>query len=718
MIPWWAGAAHAATVVIAVRDERAGDPVTGASVAAGDATGVTDAAGEVTLTLPDPGPWTVTVELEGYARAELEVDASEPSARVWLTRDGSGSMEVVVEGLKPTADPSRHVVDGEMALETPGTLDDSVRLVQSLPGVTVQREYSPSSGDLSVRGSAPGDSRYYLDGVEIPYLYHYNQYASVFPATQVAQLELYPSTFSAHYGDAVGAIVEAESRLDPPEATHGGASLNFVMAGADVRAPIRGEWWFSASGRRSYQDLRGSQSAQYTVWPTFYDFAARAERGDAADGLGLFAIGAGDSYTRAAGELDLLDPLEADTVPYLAYRQGFQVVGARRQWTRPTFSGRLVGALVRHQLSGDLSGLGGEALGTTSLTSRLDLEGHPTGKLKWDAGYELIGSRTSLAIDPVGAAGVRVAEEVPALARGVAIDDAMGRLREGMYGTAHLQLGPVWLMPGLRADVDSTTPGIELQPRAAARWAIGDQGMFKVGGGRYTQRPEPADLFLGVGDPALPTTTSWQISGGWEEAIAGRLELGLDLYRKWIENPLIVPLDAPPYAAPRGDARGFELVTRYRLREVLFLWGWLAVQQTTYRDVDGLTVPGDGDQGLSGGLVFSYDIGRFTFGGRYRYASGLPFTPIEGSVYDGGNDAWLPIAGETNAERLPDYHKVDARVAYEWQLRGWSWELVAEIWYVPKASTQLYPTWNYDYTEQGWVSGPSFLPLLGVRTRF
>ena len=65
-----------------------------------------------------------------------------------------------------------------------------------------------------MRGSQPGDNRYYLDGIEIPYLYHFNQYASVFPASQVGTLELFPSTFSARYGDAVGAIVEAQSRLE------------------------------------------------------------------------------------------------------------------------------------------------------------------------------------------------------------------------------------------------------------------------------------------------------------------------------------------------------------------------------------------------------------------------------------------------------------------------------------------------------------------------
>ncbi|MEQ1504601.1 MAG: TonB-dependent receptor [Myxococcota bacterium] len=713
----WVATASAATLELSVREREDGDPIPLATVTVGALSAATDVSGRATLEVPDPGPWAVEVAADGFAPLATTIADPSDTAVVWLVR-GGGAYEVVVEGLKPSADPTRHTVDGEMAEKTPGTLDDSVRLVQSLPGVTVQREYSPSSGDLSVRGSAPGDSRYYLDGVEIPYLYHYNQYASVFPATQVDQLDLYPSTFSAHWGDAVGAVIDARSRLDPPTAAHGGAQLNFVMGGADLRAPAGHGWWVAASGRRSYQDLAGEGSAQYTVWPTFYDFTVRAEHGDADNGFGLFTIGAGDKYTRAAGELDLLDPLEASTVPYLAYRQGFQVLGARGQWTGDGADGRVVGAIVHHHRGSDLSGLGAEDLDTIGVTSRLDATVGRTDTRAFDLGYEIHADRVGLVVDDAGPLGIRVAEEAPALARGVSVDAGLSRVREAAYGTAHLATGPVWWMPGVRLSADSTAPGARIEPRAAVRASLGELAMLKVGGGRYTQRPDSELLFEGAGDPSLPTTTSWQVSAGWEQAIAGRLELGVDLYRKWLTDPIVVPIGELPYAAPSGDAFGAELTTRYRLRELVYMWGWLAVQRTTIDGPDGETAPADGDQRLSGGFVLSWDVGRWNFGGRYRFASGLPFTPLEGSVYDAGTDGWVPIAGEPNAARLPTYHKVDLRVAYGWQLRGWSMELVLELWVVPRSSAQLYPTWNYDYTEQGWVVGPTFLPLLGARARF
>jgi hypothetical protein len=41
-----------------------------------------------------------------------------------------------------------------------------------------------------------------------------------------------------------------------------------------------------------------------------------------------------------------------------------------------------------------------------------------------------------------------------------------------------------------------------------------------------------------------------------------------------------------------------------------------------------------------------------------------------------------------------------------------------EAGYVPKSSAQLYPTWNYDFTDRGWVRGPTLLPMVSVRVTF
>lgn len=698
-----------AELVVVERAE--GDPVADAVVSWEGGEARTGRRGRVEV--PD-GPLTVAIAAAGFEPATHTLEDGETgTVRVWLD-PAPVAFEVVVEGLRPSAHTTRHVVDGEQALETPGNHEDAVRLVQSLPGVAVQREYAPGAGDLVVRGAAPAESRYYLDGIEIPYLYHFNQYASVFPASQLDSLELFPSTFGAAYGDAVGAVVEARSPLERPETLHGSVGSSFVMGGGDLKAPVGDKGWVSVTGRRSYLDFAGENSTQYPRWPRFWDFGLRAEHGDEDGGTGVFAWGAGDGWSRVAGELDVLDPVQASNSSLLDFKKGFQVVGGRHHWSSPEADGRTVLAWVHHVNGGSLTSGGSEDWESHRLVSRTDASWRLFEDLGLDAGWQLIGERAGLEVEPSDE-GLLVAEELPWLGRGDPIDDALFRGRAAAYTTAHWTTGPVRWMPGVRLSADSAGATVLADPRSAVRLSLGEQTVVKLGGGLYHQRPDSAEL---MAVPDLPTTRSVQAAAGIEQTVAGRLELGLELWRKWLNEPLFRPVDALPSAAVRGDGMGVELVSRYRLRERFFVWGWFALSRTTLEDGTGALRFSDGDQPIQGGAVASWDVGRWNLGLRYRYGSGLPWTPIEGSVYDANRNTWIPDAAEDNSARFPAYQKLDIRTAYTAQFRGWRLQLSLEVWFVPATSAQLYPVWNYDYREQGWVTGPTLFPLLSGRAHF
>jgi hypothetical protein len=145
---------------------------------------------------------------------------------------------------------------------------------------------------------------------------------------------------------------------------------------------------------------------------------------------------------------------------------------------------------------------------------------------------------------------------------------------------------------------------------------------------------------------------------------------------------------------------------------------WVAVAKTTV-DLDGATVPASGDQRVNAGLVAAWTPNRvLELGARYRYGSGLPWTPIRGSVYDATADAWVPLAGPTNSARFPPYQMVDGHVGLVAHARRATITTSLEVWYVPPDAAALYPTWNYDDTEQGWVRGPTLLPLLSLRVSY
>lgn len=687
-----------------VLERGTGDPIPGARVAfVGGPAVRTDAGGRFAVDLD--GTWTVRVEADGYGVLGAVLTAP---AEVTFHLDPRPGYVVVVQAFQETPHVSRHQVDAEMAEETPGTYEDAVRLVQSLPGVAVQREFSPTAGALEVRGAS--GHRYLLDGVDLPYLYHYNQYASVFPTRWLDTLELLPSSFGAAHGDTVGAVVDASSRVERPAVVHGGVQANLVMAGADVEVPVGERWWAAASGRRSYLDLAGERSEQYTLWPVFHDFALRAGHAGPATDTWMFLWGAGDRWTRAAGELDLLDPVEQERTPSFEHERGFLVGGVAHRWD----TGRIVGAVVRHRLRGDLSGLGGQDLRTTTFTSRLDDRIRLGSRASLIYGYETRAEVMDLEVRSAGDLGLLVAEEAPALARGVDVDARLHRTRSAAWAQILLRLGDVGVLPGLRVDTDSHGETLLLEPRLAARWRAGDQTAVEASAGLYHQSPD-TELLVG-GD--LPTTRSWQVSAALEQTFADRLELGVDVYAKHLRDAVVPRVDGPPEIAPAGSAYGVEVLSRYRLREHFFVHAWVALSRSLVRTAEGRR-PADADQPFVAGLVASWDVDdRYNLGVRYRIGSGRPWTPVEEGLYDATLDRYLPVAAPENSARMPLYQKLDLHAARTWTFDGWTLTASAELWLVPPSSAQLYPTFSYDFSEQGWVTGPTILPLVGLRARF
>ncbi|MCO4747707.1 MAG: TonB-dependent receptor [Proteobacteria bacterium] len=717
MIALWLGLALAAEVEVRVVAKGSFDPVVDAELQVDGEAARTDARGRVTVELADAGG-TIAVSHPGHRQATVTVEPPLGKMLRIVLEPLPPGHEIVVEAFKPSPHLSQHIIDAEMARETPGTLEDIVRLAQSLPGVTVQREYAPGSGSMSVRGSSPGENRTLLDGIDIPYLYHFNQYASVVPTTQLEDLELLPSTFGAAYGDAVGGVIAARTKLAPPAALHGSVGMNFVMGSASLAVPLPKGAWFSASGRRSYQDLVGEQTAQYTLWPTFADWTLRTGRRDGPYTYELFAQGASDRYDRAAGELDVLDPWEQTQVPSFAYRRGFEIIGARGTWTPGATSARWVVAGIHDRLDGALSGNGSEKKVETGLRGRIDIESHEL-PVRIDSGAEVRVDRMRLEVVDPGASALLVAAEAPALARGVAVDAASWRMRGATWAQVHLIAGDFRIVPGLRLGADTMATPAVIEPRLAARWRLAEQTELKAAAGLYHQAPASEHLVEGTGDPNLSNTRSWQVGGGIEQTLASRLEITVETYAKHLEDPLVQRIDGPAETWERGDAWGVEMVSRYRLRETIFLRAWVGYARSTVVDSDGVRTPADGDQPLNLGFVGSWDLSKgFNLGLRYRLGSGLPYTPLDGSLHNAGTDAWLPIVGSKNSARLPVYQKVDLHAEQTWTFRRWELSLFLELWYVPKKSAQLYPTWNFDYTEQGWVEGPTFLPLLGARARF
>jgi hypothetical protein len=668
----------------------------------------TDRRGAFELDLPE-GNWELRFVSEGYVPLRLRVDVPRAEALIIYLEPEPAPLEVVVESRVDSPHGSFQILDRERVEDTPGTHGDPFRLVQSLPGVAQTREFSPSAGALSIRGAAPGDSKFFLDGVEIPYLFHFQEYASVFHTRLLERLEVYPSTFGAAYGNAVGGIVEAVSRPPEAERVHGGVNWSLVNGGGWVAAPVGDAGAASGSARRSYADFLGRASDQYTVWPVFWDYLGRYDH-QVRPGhrVSLTLFGAGDRYGRLARVVDELDPLELEADPEFTFDRAFHAMSVRAVDDLGWLVLKSSLALVHDRWEGQVG----------------DDHQRRRERYAWlrEDGLIGVGDGLDLAIGfeaklteverqaVVSQAWAELGTEAPLLTRGVPVDETLRRLRGGAYLEPRLDWGDVRIQPGLRIQWDTTVGGFAADPRVTVRYKPLDLVQIRAAAGRYTQSPSLDALSPTSGDPELGWTHSDQASFGVDLALVGRIEVSADLWGKRLYDTLI-ELPGEPPRAEDGWAAGLELTTRYRLRERFFAGMVLTVGRSVR---DG--APFEFDQPFAFGAVGSYSTeSGWTFGARYRYSVGLPYTPVTDGLYDGDSDTYEPVFGAPNSVRMPPFQKLDLRVAKELELRRFVVSAYADLWIVPPANAALYPIYSHDYRQVEYVSGPSVIPLVGIQ---
>jgi hypothetical protein len=158
----------------------------------------------------------------------------------------------------------------------PGGNYDVSKVIQTLPGVGGSAGGAPRN-DIIVRGGAPNENVYYLDGIEIPVLNHFQTQGSSGGATGILNVsfiedvKLSSSAFDARYDNALASTFIIKQREGNPENVSG----NFRISGTEIATTLEGPMGkktnFLASARRSYLQYL-FQLIDLPIRPNFWDF--------------------------------------------------------------------------------------------------------------------------------------------------------------------------------------------------------------------------------------------------------------------------------------------------------------------------------------------------------------------------------------------------------------------------------------------------------------
>lgn len=188
----------------------------------------------------------------GFETYNEEVDIKKNeviSLNCYAERTSYNEYEITVYGKQEKKEITSRSLQVTEAKRVPGFSGDPVKAVQALPGVA--RPIFGST-EIILRGADWYDNKYYIDGIEIPFLWHDIGATCVLNPNLIDNVTLYTGGFSTRYGDALGGVIDIASRKSRQDRWHAIADFNLATASLNLDIPFTNKLSFTGAIRREY----------------------------------------------------------------------------------------------------------------------------------------------------------------------------------------------------------------------------------------------------------------------------------------------------------------------------------------------------------------------------------------------------------------------------------------------------------------------------------
>ncbi len=669
------------------------------------------------MSLPAIRFGTLTLVLLYAARS-----AAEDSAPSDADESDEYSALAVVEA--PAREPTKRSISGDVLHEMPGTRGDAVRAIEVLPGVG---RTSVSNGDPIIRGAGQDESQTYLNGVPVPFLYHFGGLTSFFNSHLIERVDLYPGNFSTRYGRVSGGVLEVHSKDPRTDGVHGGFDLNLIDSSAFLSSSAGYKASFAVAARRSNIDLVFSKLVPKDAYsvvaaPLYYDYQALgAYHIDARNTLRVIGYGSRDS-------LQLLFSNPSDQDPALSGKIagtiGFERVQAELESKLGEGARQDLSVTVGHLSAAQYIGDFEQVVSGTELHGRnewrIELVPEVSATLGGDFYGQFLSGRYHGPAPDQYEGNPSDSESIGSRRTVSTIVPSLNVVRPGAY--LELGLRPtrhVLLVPGVRADYYGDIDHFSVDPRLTSRFELGSGFTLKSGVGFYTQAPQYWQALAVVGNPHLEPYRALQTSLGFEEQASEQLKFGAEGFYKRLNNRIIgTPGGVAPHFINDGDGRiyGAELSAEYQPGPGSFVYLAYTLSRSERRDGNGPYRLFDHDEPHVLSLAASQNLGRgWLVGGRFRLISGDPATAVIGSVYDARSGAYAPKYGAVNGQRDPAFQQLDLRLEKKWRIGAGALSAYLDVLNVYNAKNPQGYRYSFDYSRKEPVSGLGLFPNLGLK---
>ncbi|MFN4235449.1 MAG: TonB-dependent receptor [Bacteroidia bacterium] len=710
----------------------------------GTTTGATtDIDGNYEIKNLNPGLYNLEVSYVGFKKKVIfEVQATNAKAAIVNialeeTATDLKTVEITGQGFNKTEEsPVSLRTIGVAEIErNPGGNRDISAVIRNFPGVASTPAFR---NDIIIRGGAPNENRFYLDGVEVPNINHFATQGSsggpvgLINVNFIREVDFYSGAFPAARGNALSSVFEFKQIDGNPDKLNTRLTVGSSDFGATFDGPIGKNANFIFSVRRSYLQFL-FKAIGLPFLPTYNDYQYKFKwKLNDKNEISFIGLGALDVFELNKSVNDnITDPETLERNNYILgnipindqwnYTSGLVYKNYRdKAFTTVVLSRNMLKNIAYKHEDNDKNKPKTIDYYSTEEENKFRIENTSrNGSYKSNIGLNLEtaeykNSTNNLIPTPIGVQRIQFSSSLHFIKYGFFAQLSRGFLGERLV-----------LSAGLRSDGNNYNEHManlfnQLSPRFSASYSLTTKWSINANIGRYYQLP--AYTVMGyrdaqgvlVNNKNLKYIQSNHIVSGLEYNTSTNARFTLEgFYKTYANYPFLlrdsislanlggdfgVIGNEPAISNSTGRSYGIEFLAQQKLMKGFF--GILAYTfvRSEFKDKNGNYVPTAWDSrhivNLTAGKKFKKN---WQVGVRGRFSGGAPFTPYDvatSSLVQNWNVSGRGVLdfNQLNTGRLPAFHGMDLRIDKEYFFNKWSLNLYFDVQNVYNFQSELQPT--------------------------
>ncbi|HOZ84012.1 MAG TPA: TonB-dependent receptor [Niabella sp.] len=634
---------------------------------------------------------------------------------------------------------------------SPGGNFDVSKVIQTLPGVGLSNGVGERN-DIIIRGGAPNENVYYLDGVEIPVLNHFQTQGSsggaqgILNVSFIESLKLTTSAFDPKYNDALSSTFVINQRNGNPDRLTGNIRASLTETALTLEGPLSAKTTFLSSARKSYLGWM-FKAVDLPIRPNFYDFQYKVNhKFNEKTTLTAIGIGAIDNFsfapTRKSTPENTYVLRSTPFVNQWTYTMGFNL-------NRKINNGFMNFTLSRNMFNTTLDKFEDEKKieqNRTLLVKSDEVE----NKFRFDYNKFLNGWKLSAGLDAqyVGYSGDvfnRISNEIKdangniiAPEKTIQFNSAIHFWKYGVFAQAAKWFfeDRLLLSGGLRTDMNSFTetgnhPLKTLSPRLSLSYRLAEKWNLNASAGTYFKAP--IYTALGYKDAVgnfinkdMNYTQSTHYVLGTEFLPKNSLRFTLEgFYKRYSNYPVSeatgvsLANQGTQYGSVgserllskgKGEAFGIEAFVQQKMTKNLFYVVSYSYVVSKFSGIDGILKPSSWDNRSLFSATMGYKMKKdWELGLKYRFAGGNPFTPFDMTASQQNYmllGQGIPEMALLNQNRLSNYNQLDFRIDKKINFKKTSLGFYVDIQNLLMQKNETNPNFTFKRSEDnsGFIS--------------